>query len=941
MKQAQCVRKDIMKTLGRKMSVPDIHCVFGPAGAKILLCIFLLMTVSGMSRAETAEVSLLSTASGDRTGDTWRVFVVCGSDLVRLKSGERAHLYEFSPCGTKKVKGKRKKKLNVIDRPTHTELPAKGWREPDFNDSSWAEGRGPFYLSPDGVHGSYRSMHMICLRGRFSINDPSKIDGLKLYMDFQGGAAVYINGKQLTRVHIPDEDVPYITPAEDYPSEVYLTPDGQYLLRKKRDYKKFKSLIDKRARHISGFAIPSSVLRKGENIIAVEVHRAPAPEIMFMGRTKKLHSVSHVKGRCWWSRIGVGSIRLTASADTAAANSASPEKEKIRIHNLSIVKRLYKNETSGFNGLLRPVQLCGVRNGTFSGSVMISAACPVTGLECTVNGLKGPGTIPASAVQVRYGMPDGKRRKQIWFDGLEEIPPGTVEPDPKTGYAVQPVWITVNVPADAKPGKYTGELTVKAAGESHAVPVKLTVKDWTLPDPDEFLTHIGLVQSPETLAVKYNVPMWSDRHWELIERSMKLLGRVGNKSLYITLIRRSHFGNEHAMVRWIRKNGRLEPDLSIAEKYIDIGVKHLGKIPMVGLYCWEPEKIPAHYPHPEGGNYAQGDREILITICNPDTGSLEKAKGPAWETPECAEFWKPAFSGLIEILQKHGIERSAMLGIACDYIPSSVCIRTLSSAAPGIRWINHCHVYRSEFAKQPVGYLSSVWGLQGTRDPALPPDYYGNTRFYGWRNPFRVVAFPRAGNPVYYISLGGKPGLFRLAPEGAIVSASRVHVKPVEKRGVKGFGRLGADFWPVIKANISGRGIGRGHDAPLCGRYPDSHAGGMALTYVSYYVLSPGKEGPVSSQRFEMICEGVQEAEARVFIEKALLDPAQKEKLGSELAERCQALLDERVRTFIRGAGKRNYYCSNWLWYEGPIWAQQSEALYTAAAEAAAVLKDR
>jgi len=48
----------------------------------------------------------------------------------------------------------------------------------------------------------------------------------------------------------------------------------------------------------------------------------------------------------------------------------------------------------------------------------------------------------------------------------------------------------------------------------------------------------------------------------------------------------------------------------------------------------------------------------------------------------------------------------------------------------------------------PAGYLCCVWGVFGTRDPALPKDYYGNTRYYGWRNPFLITAFPRAGNPI-------------------------------------------------------------------------------------------------------------------------------------------------------------------------------------------------
>jgi len=42
--------------------------------------------------------------------------------------------------------------------------------------------------------------------------------------------------------------------------------------------------------------------------------------------------------------------------------------------------------------------------------------------------------------------------------------------------------------------------------------------------------------------------------------------------------------------------------------------------------------------------------------------------------------------------------------------------------------------------------------------------------------------------------------------------------------------------------------------------------------------------------------EGLQECEARIAIEEALSDPQLRVKLGSELAARCEKLLDERLR---------------------------------------------
>ena len=72
---------------------------------------------------------------------------------------------------------------------------------------------------------------------------------------------------------------------------------------------------------------------------------------------------------------------------------------------------------------------------------------------------------------------------------------------------------------------------------------------------------------------------------------------------------------------------------------------------------------------------------------------------------------------------------------------------------------------------------------------------------------------------------------------------------------------------------------------------------------------------------------------AKIFIEQALTDPPRREKLGSELAQRCQALLDERVLCDLRGVAEYKtapHACSSpWSWWfqkgaAGHAWFQSS-----------------
>jgi hypothetical protein len=75
-----------------------------------------------------------------------------------------------------------------------------------------------------------------------------------------------------------------------------------------------------------------------------------------------------------------------------------------------------------------------------------------------------------------------------------------------------------------------------------------------------------------------------------------------------------------------------------------------------------------------------------------------------------------------------------------------------------------------------------------------------------------------------------------------------------------------------------------------------------------------------------MIREGAQDMEARIFLEKTLLDPDLRAKLGEDLAERCQKLLDERVRALLLGR-------TSWLFFSGG--PERREQLYALAGEVA------
>jgi len=72
------------------------------------------------------------------------------------------------------------------------------------------------------------------------------------------------------------------------------------------------------------------------------------------------------------------------------------------------------------------------------------------------------------------------------------------------------------------------------------------------------------------------------------------------------------------------------------------------------------------------------------------------------------------------------------------------------------------------------------------------------------------------------------------------------------------------------------------------------------ITTAATRFLGRGEDGPVPTARQRMARASLQEVEARAFIDKVLLDPAQKARLGADLLKRCENLLSGRQTRLIR-----------------------------------------
>ncbi len=841
------------------------------------------------------------------THSPWRCHLTWLPPVVRTAAGELEIIRER----TVSLRGQ-------TDRfPVFTsDPPPPGWPAVEFDDALWPSMPGPLAMPrfwPYGEQPFYHAMGLACLRGRFRIEDPAKTGDLALSLAYRGGVVVYVNGRELVRGHMPEGELRPDTPAHDYPPEAYVNAAGQRLLADPGAAvdDETRRRFELRIRRLHDVRVPSSMLRTGVNVLAIELHRAP--------RDLDRYGAAWPHGqRGAWSMLGFESLELSA-APGAAAPVARPA--GIRIFTPPPLIELHDMDFPNPDDPVRPLVLVGTRNGSASGRIALSSTVPVENLKVSMSDLAcaGGGRIAASAVLIRYGVPFSitnwyvrshyprgaptyaRPRPLKRFDGLDEAPPETLAPAPGDGGLNLPVWLTVRAPADAAPGEYAATLTVSARGlDAVAVPVRLSVGGFALPAPASFESFVGFIQSPDTLAIRYGVPLWSDRHWALVERSLELLGQLGNDCLIIPLVCDTHYGNKESMVRWVAEpDGTYRRDLSVAERYLDLARKHLGRVAVVCLCVWEP--VNAYSSAGEGGRGLQLD----VSVLDPKTGAVGRMPVPGWGSEASRAFWKPVFEEMAKLLEAKGLGAAMCVGTAAQQHPGKDVLADIEAVAPGIRWYSVAHPYVDKVGGKQTAFTALVYGQPGdlSRLPAK--------RYYGWKHPHVAAFFPR--------------GALSLKDYNPLVDYHFAN-ELVICWGLRGLGHVGADFWhvppPGEKAEAGFRRITRGNWVQLS--LGDRGVGA---------ILAPGREGPVATARFEAFREGLQETEARIFIEKALTNLELKNALGEDLAERAQKELDRRCLAIEHSRHSE----------EGRIWYAQTalertRRLYALAAEVAAKL---
>jgi hypothetical protein len=787
-----------------------------------------------------------------------------------------------------------------FDEETDTERiayppPAVGWADTGFDDADWPRDRLP--VRPGGGHmGPFHvSAGLLSIRGRFTVEDPDAVKELVLSFAYRGGAVVYLNGREVARCDLPKGQLTPATPGSPYPDEAWVDADGKPLPRPSRMNAEQKQRAAARERQFGPGRLPLDALRKGLNVLAVEVHRSdyhPSAKTWWRDRN---FMYGAFRG---WVPLGLSDVRLQAVGSGCTANTDRPSGFQVWVPD--VADRLdrvdYPDPSDGAASIVIPA----ARNGQFSGAVAVSATRRITGLKVTAGDLArkgGGGMIPASAVRVRYALkahlPEtvARYRASKAFDALMDAPPPEIAANGTSKSAAALAWVTVLVPKDPAARQYEGKVTVALAGRPAVeLPLKLSVADWTLPDPRAFRTVVNIYQSPSTLAELYKVEEWSEEHWKLMDKSFELLAPFGCDLVNLPVVDRTQFGNDEGMVYWVRRpGGSYGYDFRVFDRYVRMVKKHLGTPPFISLQVWHG----CGYDTPNAAK-----QKNTVTVIDPATQAREHLQVPEFGTERAREFWAPVLTAIRQRLAKEGLEGSMCLGILSDGRGPAAMHKMFADILPQVRWTRGCHFSTYDTKPSP---------LPGGGKIVCHEFCYGS----GVADPGKKV--PRIWDYPTRPGIDYKRGHRDWSPLETLRMAAQMALL----KRTRGIGRICLDYWSLPR-KVGNRTI----SYRLFNRWPHSSCAQRQPTI--WALAYPGSDGAGQTLRLQTLLEGVQEAEALICVTEAA--HTQADKLGPDLTARCKAFFMATIQE-----GRQHYYSPR----NRAGWRGRTAQLYALAAEVA------
>lgn len=270
------------------------------------------------------------------------------------------------------------------------------------------------------------------------------------------------------------------------------------------------------------------------------------------------------------------------------------------------------------------------------------------------------------------------------------------------GGSMRGLWLTVQVPQDAKPGTYKGyvELTCEGKTTKHSYTVK--VLNRTLPAPADWKFHLDFWQNPYAVARVHNVEPWSKEHFDVLRPYMLKLASAGQKAITATLIDRPWDGQTYdsfgSMVTWIKKaDGTWLYDFTIFDRWVEFMMEcGIGK--EITCFSMIPWKLSFRY-------YDQATHSHKYINCAPGDEAY-------------ASFWGGMLSAFSAHLKEKGwFEKTFISMDERSLQQMQAAIKVIKDYAPGLK-ISMAGNYHPEIEADIHDYCLDIFAY-GAYTPEL------------------------------------------------------------------------------------------------------------------------------------------------------------------------------------------------------------------------------
>lgn len=432
----------------------------------------------------------------------------------------------------------------------------------------------------------------------------------------------------------------------------------------------------------------------------------------------------------------------------------------------NVYSRYAKEQPASVSRISRKHRISAWKGEKVSAQLVVWSGRDIDSLNVSVGDLSSScGTIRSSAVQagfVRYVMTDelnkdrkggcGYRKSKDFDSTLVADCIDHVEKVLPVGKnSTRPVWISVEVPYDAAPGRYAGCVLVKdGSSVLSSLALEIDVRDRALPMKRNF--HLDLWQNPYAVARYYGVEPFGDEHFALMRPIMERYAKAGGCVITASIIHKPWNGQTYdpfeSMVTWLRKaDGTWYYDYTAFDKWVEFMLS-CGVDGQINCYSMIPWGLSFRYIDQASDSF----REI---VAKPGSSEYE-------------DFWKGMLRSFAAHLKEKGWFGKTM--IAMDERPMEQMLATMSvikDADPGFK-VAFAGAYHDELLDGldyycvPVTEKYPDGAVERRREEGKTTTYY-TCCSEPWPNTFTCSRPAEAEWIGWYIAANGLDGYLRWA----------------------------------------------------------------------------------------------------------------------------------------------------------------------------------